>query len=160
MIRSVKTVIVLYALAVAMAFGQEKDSGDTKMNKKNMTEEQVYVCVQGGTERPFTGKYWDHKGQGVYTCSVCGSELFKSDAKYTSGSGWPSFYRALDPDKIKKHIDRSHGMTRTEILCAKCGSHLGHLFNDGPKPTGQRYCVNSVSLDFRPSDTKKEKPVK
>ncbi|MFQ5524101.1 MAG: peptide-methionine (R)-S-oxide reductase MsrB [Acidimicrobiia bacterium] len=108
--------------------------------------ERYQVLRQGGTERAFTGAYWDAKTKGVYRCAGCNTELFSSDTKFESGSGWPSFYAALDPEKIIEVEDRSFGMVRTEIKCATCGGHLGHVFPDGPAPTGLRYCVNSLSL--------------
>lgn len=117
-----------------------------------LSPEQFRILREGGTERAFTGEYWDAKSKGRYKCAGCGEELFSSDTKYDSGSGWPSFYQALDPDKIEEVEDRSFGMVRTEIRCANCGGHLGHLFEDGPNPTGLRYCVNSVSLDLDEED--------
>lgn len=108
------------------------------------------VLREGATERPFSGAYVDEKRTGTYRCAGCGTELFSSDAKYDSRSGWPSFYEALDPSKIEERTDTSHGMVRTEIVCAACGGHLGHLFPDGPAPTGLRYCVNSLSLELDP----------
>lgn len=116
--------------------------------KKELTEEQFYILRQKGTERPFTGKYYKTSDRGVYSCAACGNELFTSDMKFDSECGWPSFDREILGDKIKTQVDRSHGMIRTEIMCAKCGGHLGHLFDDGPTDTGKRYCVNSVSLNF------------
>jgi len=121
--------------------------------KKVLTPEQYYVLREKGTDRPFTGKYTYTKDKGVYSCAACGYELFTSDMKFESECGWPSFDRELAGDRIVTKEDRSHGMIRTEILCARCGSHLGHLFDDGPTLTGKRYCVNSTSLDFT-SDNK------
>lgn len=111
-----------------------------------LTPEQYRIVRQKGTEPPFTGEYVDEHSTGTYKCVACGEPLFSSDAKYDSRSGWPSFYQALDPAKIEEHEDASHGMRRVEVTCARCGAHLGHLFPDGPQPTGMRYCVNSASL--------------
>ena len=116
--------------------------------QQRLTPEQFHVTQEGGTERAFTGCYWDHKGVGNYHCVVCGTKLFDSKTKYDSGSGWPSFWQAVDDDTIRKVEDTSHGMVRTELLCGKCGAHLGHLFPDGPPPTGMRFCINSASLAF------------
>ncbi len=116
--------------------------------KKELTPEQYYVCREKGTERAFTGKFYATKDKGMYKCSACGNPLFSSDTKFDSGTGWPSFYMPVDSANVKIKSDFSHGMIRTEVMCAKCGSHLGHVFDDGPKPTGQRYCINSVSLDL------------
>ena len=116
--------------------------------REQLTDEQYYVTRKKGTERPFTGKYDNFKEKGVFHCVGCGADLFVSDTKYDSGCGWPSFFDPKDKDVILKQIDRSHGMIREEVLCAKCGGHLGHVFNDGPKPTGLRYCINSASLTF------------
>jgi len=120
--------------------------------KKELTADQYNVCRMKGTERPFTGEYYQTKTPGVYTCSCCGAELFDSNTKYDSGSGWPSFYQPTDQDKVQEDTDRSHGMTRTEVMCKNCGAHLGHVFPDGPKPTGLRYCINSVSLKLKPKE--------
>ena len=117
--------------------------------KKELTPEQYHILREKGTERPFTGKFNDMMEPGTYVCAACGAELFSSDTKYDAGCGWPSFWDALDKDKIKTELDTSLGRVRTEIMCNNCGGHLGHVFNDGPNPTGQRYCVNSVSLDFK-----------
>lgn len=118
--------------------------------KKILTPEQYRVLREKGTEPPGTGAFYHNAEKGTYMCGACGAELFSSDAKYDSGSGWPSFWKAVDPTRIKTATDASGGMTRTEILCARCGSHLGHLFDDGPKETtGRRFCVNSASLKFK-----------
>ena len=114
--------------------------------KSKLTPEQYRILRQKGTEPPFTGTYWDEHSPGTYRCAGCGEVLFDAGTKYDSGSGWPSFYAPVDRSKIVEHEDRSHGMRRIEITCATCGSHLGHVFPDGPKPTGLRYCVNSASL--------------
>lgn len=120
--------------------------------RDKLTPEQYAIAREGGTERAFTGKYWDNKEEGVYRCVCCGAELFRSDTKYESGSGWPSFYRPAVEENVGTKQDRSMFMARTEIVCSKCDAHLGHVFEDGPKPTGLRYCVNSASLDFEPSE--------
>jgi len=133
-----------------------KDSAMTpeeiEQAKENLSSEQYNVCVMGGTEQPFNNKYYDHHEDGTYHCAVCGIELFSSDTKYDSGSGWPAFYDAVDKGKTRELRDTSHGLIRTEVRCGNCDAHLGHLFNDGPSPTGMRYCINSASLEFEDAD--------
>lgn len=119
--------------------------------KKTLTPEQYAVLRQKGTERAFTGKYWNTKTDGTYVCAGCGAELFTSADKFDSGCGWPSYTRAIEDGRIVEHVDTSHGMTRTEVTCARCGGHLGHVFEDGPAPTGLRYCINSASIDLKPA---------
>jgi peptide-methionine (R)-S-oxide reductase len=159
------TLIFIGLAAASSSFCQNK-TNPAEASQENMTKEYEVeksenewkqllspdafsVLREKGTEYAFMGKYNDFKEKGIYRCAGCGNQLFESKTKYNSGSGWPSFYKPIDENAIEIEIDNSFGMPRDEILCAKCGGHLGHMFNDGPKPTGLRYCVNSISLDFQ-----------
>lgn len=128
--------------------GHKKIEKSDEQWREQLTPEQYYVCREKGTERPFSGEFCHHERDGTYTCVCCGAVLFESGTKFDAGCGWPSFWAAAAPGAINEHLDTSHGMVRTEITCAQCDAHLGHVFPDGPEPSGLRYCVNSLSLGF------------
>lgn len=159
-----KYIIIIVAIAITACATQKKENNMNEINinksekewKQELTDEEYRVLREKGTERPYTGEYNDFFEPGVYVCAACGHELFTSDTKFESHCGWPSFYDKIDKKNIKEIPDNSHGMNRTEVVCANCGGHLGHVFNDGPNPTGLRYCINSVSLNFVSKDEYKK----
>ncbi len=147
-LHALAAMIVVFAIGAFAQTPKKIVKSDAEW-KKVLTKAQYHVLREKGTERPYTGKYWDNHEQGTYVCITCGQELFSSATKFESGTGWPSFYQPIAKGKVDERTDRSLGMERTELLCSRCGGHLGHVFDDGPKPTGLRYCINSVCLNFK-----------
>jgi len=162
-----KIYLLLWASALVLtSCGQTDERGDSTSSRKPtfeksesewreiLTSDEFHVLREKGTERAFTGAYWDAKEKGIYHCAACGNPLFDSSTKFDSGTGWPSFFKPITPESIIGLSDNRYGMERTEVMCSRCGGHLGHLFHDGPPPTGMRYCINSVSLDLKKKEGK------